>query len=53
MQLLNEVLDFEEIALFLTLEEKFEYMMEVFVDLRQVMQDLDEYGEARNRIESI
>jgi hypothetical protein len=35
------------------LEEKFEYMMEVFVDLWQVMQDLDEYGEARNRIESI
>lgn len=37
MQLLAEVLDEDEIELFLTLEDKFAYIMEVFCDLRDML----------------
>ena len=47
MQLLAEVLDDEEIALFLKINDKFAYIMEVFSDLREVLQGLPEYQDAR------
>ncbi len=53
MQLLAEVLDDDEIALFLKIEDKFGYIMEVFSDFREVLQGLPEYRDARGEIEKI